>query len=265
MMNITLLKLGGSLITDKAKAYTTFPDRIERISREIAKACGELKHNNLILGNGAGSFAHQSAAKYDTIHGFVDEHSLYGACVVHSDAMELNRIMIQSFLGKKLPVFSLQPSALYLAKEKQIMTNHMSIVESMLDKGFIPFVYGDVIIDQKQGSTIFSTDTIFKYLGSFLAEKGHHVKIIHAGSYPGVLDQDQRVIPKITPDMQPDLDDILYQPKDIDVTGGMRLKVEEMIMLAKLGIETVIVDGRDEDSIYRILKGDRSGTTISAS
>ncbi|QQS44054.1 isopentenyl phosphate kinase family protein [Candidatus Roizmanbacteria bacterium] len=264
-MNITLLKLGGSLITDKAKPYTTLPDRIERIAKEISEARGEMKNEYLILGNGAGSFAHQSAAKYDTVHGFIDEQSLYGACVVHADAMELNRIMVQAFLKKNLPVFSIQPSALYVAKEKTVVTEHMNIVESMLEKEYIPFVYGDVIIDQKQGSTIFSTDTIFKYLGSFLAEKGHSVRIIHAGSYPGVLDQSKNVIPKITPEMQPELSQVLYQPTNTDVTGGMKLKVEEMLALTRLGVESVIIDGKSEGSIYQVLKGHRSGTTVSAS
>lgn len=262
-MNITLLKLGGSLITDKSKAYTALPERIKRIAEEVAKAHQELTDEYLILGNGAGSFAHQSAAKYDTIHGFVDEQSLYGACVVHADAMELNRIMVQAFLKKQLPVFSLQPSALYTTKEKQIETEHMEILEPMLDKGYIPFVYGDVIVDYKQGSTIFSTDTIFRHVGSYLAKQDHKIRIIHAGSYTGVLDQNQKIISRITPDMS--INEILHQSDETDVTGGMKLKVEEMLSLTKLGIESVIVDGRDEDSIYQVLKGNHSGTTISAS
>lgn len=262
-MNITLLKLGGSLITDKSKAYTALPNRIERIAQEVAKAYKELTDEWLLLGNGAGSFAHQSAAKYDTMHGFVDEQSLYGACVVHADAMELNRIIVQAFLGKQLPIFSLQPSALYVTNEKQIETEHMEIIESMLEKEYIPFVYGDVIIDSKQGSTIFSTDTIFKHIGSHLAKQGHKVRIIHAGSYPGVLDKNNTVISKITPDMT--LSEILHQSDETDVTGGMKLKVEEMVSLTKYGIESVIIDGREEDSIYQVLKGNHSGTTISAS
>lgn len=264
-MKITLLKLGGSLITDKAKAYTTLPDRIERIAAEINKARHELHDEHLILGNGAGSFAHQSAAKYDTIHGFVDEQSLYGACIVHSDAMELNRIMIKAFLDKNIPVFSLQPSALFLAKDRQLVSNHMRIIETLLEKEFIPFVYGDVIVDQIQGSTIFSTDTIFKYLGSYLAEEGHTIRIVHAGSYEGVLNQTKKIIPKITPDMRPELSDILFKTTDTDVTGGMKLKVEEMLELTKVGIESTIIDGRVEGSIYQVLIGNHSGTTISAS
>ena len=264
-MNITLLKLGGSLITDKSKPYTTIPDHINRIANEVARAAKELKNEHLILGNGAGSFAHQSAAKYDTMHGFVDEQSLYGACVVHSDAMELNRIMVQAFLEKQIPVFSLQPSALFLTNEKELVFHHMSILESLLEKEYIPFVYGDVIVDQKLGSTIFSTDTIFRHLGSHLANKGHKIKIIHAGNYPGVLNKEHKVLSKITSTMSTELTDILYEPNTTDVTGGMKLKVQEMLELTGLGIETVIMDGRKENSIYEALRGKHSGTTIAAS
>lgn len=263
-MNITLLKLGGSLITEKSKAYTTLPDRIERIAKEISKAVKELKNESIILGNGAGSFAHQSAAKYDTIHGFVDEQSLYGACVVHSDAMELNRIMTQAFLKEHIPVFSLQPSAFYLADDKRLSSEFMKILETMIDKKYIPFVYGDVIIDQKLGSTIFSTDTIFKHMGSYLAQKGHRIRIIHAGSYPGVLDEKGSIIPNITVQMYAELPDILHQSKDTDVTGGMKLKVDEMLELAKIGVESMIIDGRNENTLYHALLGQQSGTTIRA-
>ena len=60
MKDLILIKIGGSLITDKTKPYTTRPEVIKRIAKEIKEAVSE-KDVNLIIGHGAGSFGHQSA------------------------------------------------------------------------------------------------------------------------------------------------------------------------------------------------------------
>lgn len=262
-MNITLLKLGGSLVTDKSHAYTALPERIKLIADEIARARVSDPDLRLILGNGAGSFAHRSAAKYGTINGFVDENSLYGACVVHKDAIELNRIITEALLKKNIPVFSLQPSAFLMTNGKKLTESNLRIIEGMIQKKYIPFVYGDVIVDQLQGSTIFSTDTIFAIIAAFLSTKGYHVRVIHAGNYPGVLDKDNNVIQKITPESFLEISSSLHENRIVDVTGGMKLKVEEMLKLTALGIESYILDGTQKNRIYQALLGKIKGTTIS--
>ena len=62
---LILLKLGGSLITDKTKPYTANIPVIKRLAREIHEAREE-KDINLIVGHGGGSFPHVSAKKYQT-------------------------------------------------------------------------------------------------------------------------------------------------------------------------------------------------------
>ena len=54
-----------------------------------------------MLGNGAGSFAHPSAAKYRTKEGFLNKNSKYGSCIVQHNAVAINRIVVDGFLKKK--------------------------------------------------------------------------------------------------------------------------------------------------------------------
>ena len=65
--NLLLLKIGGGVITDKTKRYGLLDDVLVRLAREIADGYGKLKDTDLIIGNGAGSFAHYSAHEYRTI------------------------------------------------------------------------------------------------------------------------------------------------------------------------------------------------------
>ena len=48
----------------------------------------------------------------------------------------------------------------------------------------------------------------------------------------------------------------------VDVTGGMRGKLLELLDLADLGIESVIFNAGIEGNIARALKGERVGTRI---
>lgn len=263
-MHITLLKLGGSLITDKQTAYKALEERIDDIARQINSAVKNNSELNIILGTGAGSFAHQSAKKYGTMNGFNDDTGKYGACVVHHDAMRLNQIVMSALIEMQIPAFSMQPSAMMVSK-LPISNDQFPILDQLLMKKIIPVVYGDVIIDVEKGSTIYSTDTIFKIIAKYFAQLDHEVTIIHAGDYPGVLDEKQEIIPTINIDTYPSIAPSIKQSFSTDVTGGMKLKVEEMLELTKQGITSHIIDGTESEAIFKALNGAFSGTTISPS
>ena len=57
---VTLLKLGGSLITDKNQNATLRPDVLARLASEIYAAL-EQKPQPLLIGHGSGSFGHFEA------------------------------------------------------------------------------------------------------------------------------------------------------------------------------------------------------------
>ena len=58
--NLTILKIGGSIITDKnADDGAANYDEIKRIADEISK-----HHGRLVVVHGAGSFGHPQAKKY---------------------------------------------------------------------------------------------------------------------------------------------------------------------------------------------------------
>jgi isopentenyl phosphate kinase len=260
-MKITLLKLGGSLITEKSKAYTLRGKFIDRLSKEIFRAKKDNPEINLIIGTGAGSFAHQSATKYNTANGIFNKKDIYGASVVHFDAQRLNQIVVECLIKEGLPAYPLQPSALIVSSNKQIETFDSSIFENFLHRGFLPVTYGDVIFDHKIGTTILSTDTLFKHLAISLNKKGHQVFVIHAGDYDGVLDENENIIEEITTENFYDLKS-LGKSESIDVTGGMRKKVEEMLELTKFDIKSLILNGTKDNVVYESIVGKLHGTLI---
>src|SRR5579883_2771448 len=147
-MDLVLVKLGGSLITDKDKPYTA---RLE-IMTQLVEQVSLIRHRNpnlkLIIGNGAGSFAHQSAQKYNTIHGFSNDEEKRGFCLVHQDALDLNLLLAKVFLQEGLPVISLPPFTMVVTHNKKVVTSDFLTIENSLQAGLIPLVFGDVVLDK---------------------------------------------------------------------------------------------------------------------
>lgn len=260
-MKITLLKLGGSLITDKSKAYALREKFIKQVSEEIFRAKSKNPDLNLIIGSGAGSFAHYSAKKYNTSNGVKNLNEIYGASIVHFDAQRLNQIVVENLLAQKISAFPIHPSTFIFSTNKKIESIDSSFFIEYLNRGFTPITYGDVILDTKIGATILSTDTIFRLLAIDLLEKGNKINVIHAGDYNGVMDKNNKTIPEIN-STNIKLIHSLTSAKSIDVTGGMRKKVEEMLELAKKGIKSQIVNGTKENLVFETLLGLKNGTLI---
>ncbi|MEL6309142.1 MAG: hypothetical protein AAFQ52_13445 [Chloroflexota bacterium] len=58
---VTLLKLGGSLITDKTQREILREDVLARLANEIAQALGANPTMQLVIGHGSGSFANRAS------------------------------------------------------------------------------------------------------------------------------------------------------------------------------------------------------------
>jgi len=238
-----LLKIGGGVITDKTVQYGLREEVLNRLAQEIGEAWTKLGEMKLIIGNGAGSFAHYSAHKYRTNEGFVDENSRVGMGWVRWDAVKLNQIVFEQLLTSKVPVFSLSPSSLMSVKNGKTKNIFAEPVEDLLTNGMVPLVYGDVMIDQSRGSIIYSTEKVFDELAKYFA-KEYEVRVIHISAEEGVYKKGKASIYKeINKDNFADVKEHLGGSNGVDVSGGMLHKVEECLILSEIGIKSQIVSG----------------------
>lgn len=244
MRELLLVKLGGSVITDKRREYFARKEEISRLAKEIKSAI-KLTQTKIIIGHGAGSFAHIPAARYQTKEGIINKDSLYGMAITEDAARKLNMILVENFLKIGLPVFSFSPASFLLSDAKSYSKAYLDPIKKALELGIIPIVYGDVIIDKKIGCTIFSTEKILSILADNF-KKDYKIRIIYVTDVDGVYDQDGKTIPVISSRNFNQLKSSIMGAKGVDVTGGMLHKVEESLDLAeKTGIETLIVNGND--------------------
>lgn len=259
MSELVFVKLGGSLITDKKKPFTARMDVIKRLAREIheGKQEGRLK---LVVGHGGGSFPHVPAKKYGVHKGVVSAETYRGISEVQDAASRLNRIVVESLIEAGENAVSVQPSACVLARNGRIAHFDIKPLQRMLSHDLLPVPYGDVVVDLERGCCILSTEMILDYLARKLRPR----RIVLAGITNGVLTsgENPRTIPEITPKNFSKVKPHLGGSSGIDVTGGMLHKVEILIGLAKLGIESDIVCGLKQGNLKSVLLGRRTGTVI---
>ncbi len=250
MEELILVKLGGSVITDKKKPYTARMDVIERLAREVHRARGQ-KDFKLIVGHGGGSFPHQAASKYQTQNGVVDERSYEGIAMVQNDAARLNRIVVDAFLRAGERAISVQLSSGVVTRNSKIVRWDTEAVKNMLSNRLLPVPYGDVAMDAIKGCSIISTEEIFSYLARALGVK----RIILVGKVDGVLGSSGKVVPVISRKNFCDVKGCLQGSDGADVTGGMLHKVEMMLELAGSGIRSEVINGLTDGNLERALLG----------
>ncbi len=264
MNALTLIKIGGSLITDKTKPFTVRKKALALIAQEVQRAAQSGKL--IVLGHGAGSFGHIPATKYQTHKGLLNEKSYEGIAQVASAARQLNSIVMDALLEAGVLAVSVSPLSMMVAKNHELHSIYTDPIEELLKLGMLPVVYGDQMLDSAAGCTIFSTEKVLGYLGLALKNKGYVIdRIIHCGQTEGVYDAEGTVIPLITSDNFAVFKEAVGGSNGTDVTGGMLHKVEETMALARQGIPGLIIDGIEKGSLSRVMNGEEVvGTKIEA-
>lgn len=261
--SLTLIKLGGALITDKTKPMTLRPLVLKRLVSEIVRAQKETS-DLLVIGHGQGSFGHVPAHKYQTISGFDDDRGRLGMAITQDCAAQLNRLVVSQFLAANIPAVSYLFSNSLVTKETRPASWDPRVLIEYLAKGLLPVTGGDVIVDQVQGCTIWSTEKVLAHIAKGLPKEKFQVKeIIHVTEVTGVLDQSGQTIDEITPPSASQVKQLIGETNGLDVTGGMWHKIEESLQLLEYGIESKILSGLKPNNLYQALIGAKwQGTTI---
>jgi len=204
------------------------------------------------------------ARKYKTAEGILNKKSLKGIAEVQDAAARLNRIIVRALLDVGENAVSIQPSSAALAEGSRITEFYTKPLEMLLKRNMIPVIYGDVVLDLKQGYSIISTEELFV----FLAKRIRPQKIISAGMVDGVFTANPfkghkgKLISEISSKNYPQIKKMLVGSAGIDVTGGMLLKVEKYLELSSVGIESYIINGKVKNCLKEALLGKNIKGTI---
>jgi isopentenyl phosphate kinase len=265
MNELVLLKLGGSLITDKTRPYTARQDKLADLAAQIAASRSRGDGMRLILGHGSGSFGHTSAKEYGTREGVHKAEDWKGFAEVHFQAAQLNRFVMDALHNAGISALAFPPSGSIIASDGKVSVWETTPIRMALANGILPVVYGDVAFDEVRGGTILSTEDLFQ----FLARQLFPERILLAGLEAGVwadFPARTRLMDRITLKSFEELRAGVGAAQGADVTGGMESKVQQMLELAQEipGLAAVIFSAEESGNLARALAGASLGTKILA-
>ena len=201
MTERVVLKLGGSVITDKSGNCAIDHARLREIAGELAAH----RETALVLVHGAGSCGHPEARRYRINDGLAGDN-VPGVYETHTAVSSLNAAVVTALRDAGVEAIGIHPLDLCLAEDGRLVSFETRHIAEMTEHGIVPVLHGDVVMD-------LATDV------------------------PGVL-ANGAVVPRIDRATAATLD--VGGSGNTDVTGGMRGKIAELLALADAGIDSHI-------------------------
>jgi isopentenyl phosphate kinase len=256
----TILKIGGSVITDKDGELAARTAVINRLAEEIQEASVQ----NLIVVHGGGSFGHPIAQKYGIKEGFKEETQKIGFSEIHHVMTVLNGLFMDSLIWHSIPAVSIAPSSCVVTENGRIKNFEGAPLKALLRMGFLPVLYGDAVFDTKLGFTILSGDQLVATLASKFDAK----RIVIGVDVDGLYDSDPKankaakMLTHLTLGELKKLQGGLGKSTTRDVTGGMFGKVSELLFAIEQGIPVTIVNATEPNLVCKALKGENVKSTV---
>lgn len=244
-----LIKFGGSVITDKSRYRTFNADIVKRLCREIRDS-GE----RVIVVHGAGSFGHVLAKEHDLNGGFKDASQIPAVAQVCYDMRYLNEMIVRELNDAGLPAVSVPTGSCFMMKGRELIIDDPSVLKSMFEKGIMPVMFGDVVMDYELGFAICSGDQVMERLKEIFDPS----RVIFVSDIDGLYDRDPKNNrdAKLIEDVDRNvLNSVETDITVADVTGGVRGKMETMLRMCSEGCDCVLVNGTVEGRLLTLLRG----------
>lgn len=241
-----VIKLGGSVVTEKDQPETVDTETLSDTARALADTSA-----SLVVVHGGGSFGHHHAAEHgvSTTTGTTDAGAAFA---IHDAMVELNRTVVAALQDVGIPAVPVHPFSTASRDRDGSLDLPTRQVERLLAEAFVPVLHGDGVVHEGEGVTVLSGDELVVKLAD--AVDADRVGV--CSTVPGVLDGDGAVLSRI--ESFDYVADALGASDATDVTGGMAGKVR-----ALLGLDVPAqVFGPDDVSSF--VEGDSPGTTIDA-
>lgn len=215
-----VLKLGGSVITDKDT-----PETVDERALDDAAAAIAGVDDELVVVHGGGSFGHHHAAAYGvtTTDG---THDVEGVQAIHGAMKALNAAVVDALTERGVSAVPVHPFSAASRSADGTLTLPTKQIQTLVGEGFVPVVHGDLVAHETKGATVLSGDELVVELAP--AVDADRVGV--CSTVPGVLDERGDVIERI--ETFEAVAPVLGGSESTDVSGGMAGKIRALLSLA---------------------------------
>ncbi len=241
-----LIKLGGSVITNKEKSLSARRKTTDNLAKSLKKI-----DESMIVVHGGGSYGHYWSIKYD-MHTKGKKYDLRGVAIVKNSMIELNKIVLDSLLKNKLNPYCFPPASFMLGNKP--ISKKVKEIEKIAKTGLIPVTYGDALWYGQKKTYILSGDKIMTHLAKILKPRLSIFVLNEDGLYSDL--KSKKLIYELKGERP------LISENKKDVTGGMVRKVEEASKISKMGMNVFFVNGNKPERIVKAVKNRKFEGTL---
>jgi len=258
--DLTVIKLGGSLLTDKSKPYEARKPIIESTVKELKACMDEGLIESLVVVHGVGSFGHPPVLEHKLHMGYKGPEQLLPLSKTQRVVNEFRYMLTEEFQKVGLPVNLLHPSSMVVAEKMRITEASFEPLKGWLSLGMIPLLGGDLLYDTAMGVSVGSGDILAVELASQLNAK----RLIFAMDVPGIYSDNPRTNPNASLLNEIDIHDIsgvlagMKQIGNLDASGAKKGKLTSVsiaIDLIEVGLETTLLSMMEYGNLIALLKG----------
>ncbi|QEE17153.1 isopentenyl phosphate kinase [Promethearchaeum syntrophicum] len=259
--NLTIIKLGGALLTNKSVPYTSNDAVIKEIAREIKECLASGLIEDLIIVHGVGSFGHPPVLEHKLHHGFKGTHQLIPLSQTQLIVNKFRFFLANELINVGIPVNLFHSSSIFTSEKMRISNFFLDSIKGFLSIGMVPLIGGDMLSDNKMGFCVGSGDQILTLLSKELDAD----QMIFATDVSGIHEAD----PKLNPNSPiinnlniQDLEQVMTNmdnSKLKDASGAMKGKLQSLLVLKeqiKTGFEISIISMNSYGNLISLLKGD---------
>ena len=241
-----LIKLGGSIITNKEKPLSARRKTIDNILKQVRK----IKEPKIIV-HGGGSYGHYWSVKYD-MHTKPAKYDLKGVSVVKNSMIALNKIILDMAVKNRLNPYSLPPTD-FMSGNRSIKSKILTI-NDIAKSGLTPITYGDALWYGQKKSYILSGDVIMTALAKVLKPRLSIFALNVDGVYSNMKSK------KLIYDFKKEKPSI--STNKMDVTGGMTRKITEAVKMSRSGLKVFFANGNKPQRITDAVSGKKFEGTL---
>jgi isopentenyl phosphate kinase len=263
---LLVIKLGGSLFTDKSTPYKLKEEVIKAVAVEI-KECIDLGLiKSLVIVHGVGSFGHPPVLKYNLHKGFRNKDQLISMSKTQQIVNEFRKAIAITFIEEGVPINLMHASSMVVGS-KMVITDHaFSSLEGFLSLGMVPLIGGDMMFDTSMGFSVCGGDQLAVVISRVL----HAKQLLFATDVPGVFDKDPKseknaqLLREININEIEQLFSKTNETAKTDASGKMRGKLRSLTLIKdriQKGLKVAILSMNKKGVLTKYLKGEESELT----
>ena len=261
---LSVLKLGGALLTDKTRPHSLRTELLAAIAADIRRARDAGLLDALILVHGVGSYGHLPVLEHQLHRGWQSPRQLLPLAQTQSQVMLLRTAVVAALQAEGLPAVLMMPSSSMTALDFRPHRQAFEAIPGFLRLRMIPVLGSDVLAEETVGFSVYSGDD----LSVDLARHFQADQLLFATDVPGVYTADprQHADASLLPEIHlSHLATAQLSERALDVSGAMAGKLQAIARCADrlaAGMETRIFSLKPPANLGQTLQNPAIGTRV---